>query len=105
MIYAVFYTNQNYIAQNLCENRNKPTLHCNGHCRLNKKLADDDTQQNSQVPAQKLANEMNVLFLRPAVFYPVIFQSKSVPSFNGYYNLFQPQTHAGSVFHPPALLV
>ena len=37
-IFAGFELNRNYIAKNLCENRNRPWLHCNGKCFLMKKL-------------------------------------------------------------------
>ncbi len=39
--------NQNYIAQNLCENKAKPTLKCNGKCHLKKELLKEDTKTNS----------------------------------------------------------
>ncbi len=36
---VVYYNiNKAYISQQLCENRNKPTLQCNGHCYLAKQL-------------------------------------------------------------------
>lgn len=36
---VVYYNiNKAYISQQLCENRNKPALHCNGHCYLAKQL-------------------------------------------------------------------
>ena len=42
-----FEINQDYIAQNLCENREKPELHCNGHCQLFKQLEQTQSPQNS----------------------------------------------------------
>lgn len=44
---AEFYLNQDYIAKYLCENRDKPQLHCNGKCQLKKKLQNEQQQQNS----------------------------------------------------------
>lgn len=35
---AWYQVNKTYIAKNLCENRNKPKMHCNGKCQLRKKL-------------------------------------------------------------------
>lgn len=37
-VFAGFGLNQKYIAANLCENRYKPWMHCNGHCYLLKKI-------------------------------------------------------------------
>ncbi len=33
-----YQINKKYIAENLCENRNKPEMHCNGKCHLKKQI-------------------------------------------------------------------
>ncbi|WP_295801074.1 hypothetical protein [Mucilaginibacter sp.] len=53
-VYAGFKMNQSYIAAKLCENRNKPFLHCNGKCYLMKKIKQaEDKQNNAESQAQK----------------------------------------------------
>jgi len=53
-VYAGFKLNQSYIAARLCENRNKPLLHCNGKCYLMKKIRQaEDKQNNAERQAQK----------------------------------------------------
>ena len=47
---AYYRVNQDYIAKNLCENRDKPMLNCNGQCYLAKKL--------------KAAEESNCIFFK-----------------------------------------
>jgi hypothetical protein len=47
VIYVDFYANQDYIARNLCENRDKPMLHCCGRCQLRKRLTRQDNQDKS----------------------------------------------------------
>ena len=42
-----FQINQDYIAENLCENKDKPKLQCNGHCQLFKQLGETKGPQNS----------------------------------------------------------
>lgn len=37
-VFAGFELNKKYIASTLCENRDKPWMHCNGHCYLMKKI-------------------------------------------------------------------
>ena len=37
-IYAGFELNQKYIAENLCVNKDKPWLHCNGKCYFMRKI-------------------------------------------------------------------
>lgn len=51
-----YYLNKEYIAQQLCENRNRPEMHCNGKCYLTKQLhTAEKAQQNagSQVVKEK----------------------------------------------------
>jgi len=42
---AEYIINYDYIVTNLCENRNKPQLQCNGTCYLAKMLAEENGQQ------------------------------------------------------------
>ena len=44
LMVAEYSMNKEYIAKNLCENRNKPALHCNGKCQLMKKMAAEESQ-------------------------------------------------------------
>lgn len=46
-IYAGFELNRNYIASKLCENRDKPWLHCNGHCYFMKKIRQAQEKEKS----------------------------------------------------------
>ena len=36
--------NKEYISKNLCINKDRPKLHCNGKCQLMKKLAEEEKQ-------------------------------------------------------------
>ncbi len=50
-IYAGFKLNRSYIAKNLCENRSRPWLHCNGKCYFMKKIrqaADNEKKQTDK---------------------------------------------------------
>jgi hypothetical protein len=40
-----FWLNQTYIAENLCENRAKPQMECDGKCHLKKELKKDDERK------------------------------------------------------------
>lgn len=57
VILGAFYVNKDYIAKYLCENRDKPQLHCNGNCVLMKKIkkAQEKEKQN---PTAKLKAEV-----------------------------------------------
>lgn len=47
-----FYLNRQYIAENLCENRDKPLMHCNGHCRLKRNLRTMADSPSAPVPKE-----------------------------------------------------
>lgn len=49
---AYYQVNKDYIARVLCENRDKPQLHCDGKCYLAKKLKDQQEQQDRQTSEQ-----------------------------------------------------
>lgn len=55
-----FYANQNYIARNFCENRNKPQMHCNGKCQLQKKL-NQEASKDKQNPERRNDNSNEVI--------------------------------------------
>ncbi|WP_432328376.1 hypothetical protein ACRQ5D_01315 [Mucilaginibacter sp. P25] len=46
-IFAGFELNRNYIATKLCENRNRPWLHCDGKCYFAKKIKQAEDKQAS----------------------------------------------------------
>lgn len=43
-----YYINKQYIAAELCENRARPMLHCDGKCVLARKLQEADRQEKQQ---------------------------------------------------------
>lgn len=45
---AYYQINKAYITRVLCENRDKPQLHCNGKCYLAKKLKEQQEKQDKQ---------------------------------------------------------
>ena len=101
VIVAEYYANKDYIAKNLCENRNKPMMHCDGKCCLKKKLAQQGKEQAPSPQNQK--NEQATLFYKDAKieiphYVPVSF-SKSYYS----YNDLRTSSYCGSVFHPPTI--
>ena len=61
VIEADFFLNQDYIAKNLCVNRDKPMMHCNGKCYLAKKLKEEG---KSQAPASKSERSDVITFFR-----------------------------------------
>ena len=60
-IYLDFLINQEYIAKNLCENKDKPVLKCNGKCHLAKELAKEEKKEKKETK-QKFEDTINYYF-------------------------------------------
>lgn len=101
LIVVHFYVNQDYIAKNLCENRNKPMMHCCGRCQLRKRLAHEENQDKNN-PERRAENSNEVLFLEEDVRMPEkpLFSSTQIP----YRPLAAkaPIDRTRDIFHPPA---
>jgi hypothetical protein len=99
-IYAGFELNKNYIATKLCENRNKPWMHCNGKCYLVKRIRQAEEKQNAaEREAQKnMIQESYCEAITEFKFYTQLLQVIPIP--NNCMEL--PKTH-DTIFHPPQL--
>jgi hypothetical protein len=97
-VYAGFELNKNYIATKLCENLDKPWLHCNGHCYFMKKIkAAEESEKNDSRQAQK--NLFQEVFFISSVrikFHTYLLQTLSTP-----YKYAEQSTVQSSIFQPP----
>ncbi|OFZ22894.1 MAG: hypothetical protein A3D92_03165 [Bacteroidetes bacterium RIFCSPHIGHO2_02_FULL_44_7] len=101
-IYLDFIINQDYIAENLCENQDKPELKCNGKCFLAKELAKEEKKEKKESKVK--FEDTNVYFF---CSFEEIYESNPL--------YFEKREHANArvqagsvgyltkVFHPPAL--
>lgn len=101
VIVAEYWANKDFIAKNLCENRDKPLMHCNGKCCLKKKLAKEGKDQAPSPRSQKNEQVIN-LFCNENKFEikPFLFTSVSVTHYS--YNELETLGFHHSVFHPPS---
>ena len=60
IITTVFYFQQSTISKTLCENRDKPKMHCNGKCYLAKQLKKEEKKDKG---IQKVNKEIVELFM------------------------------------------
>jgi hypothetical protein len=60
-VYAGFALNKDYIANNLCVNRDKPWLHCNGRCFFMKKIKQAEENEKKQNARDNL-NRLEISF-------------------------------------------
>lgn len=101
-IYVDFQLNREYIANNLCENREVPETACGGTCFLTKQLknAHENDHQEEQ-PATRNINFENLLlnkFQFTLLSPPVVLKTVSTP--------YQPSgssVQLDGIFHPPRL--
>jgi hypothetical protein len=99
MVFLGFEVNQSYIAEELCENRDKPQLHCEGKCYLMKKLkqAEEKEQKQERQAAQKTYVQ-DALIVKPLTFKRYAFAEIR---FHIPYSTGIPQSSVASIFHPP----
>lgn len=102
-----YVINYEYISTQLCENKEKPELKCNGKCHLKKELA--KASENEKPISQDKKNqtsEIEVLYFSYVADYffspTFCFSQNNINSH--YLNLYK-GVCANSTFHPPALLV
>jgi hypothetical protein len=71
-----FKINQDYIARELCINRDNPDLHCNGNCVLMQRLKNNEEKEQKELPQhlKKLQETWNC---------PELPQWSMMPSDNG----------------------
>jgi hypothetical protein len=102
-----YVVNYQYISKELCVNKAKPELKCNGKCHLMKELAkaSEDEKPISSNKKDNSKHEIEVLFyqeLQPIIASQIYFHSNSLVE-NNYSNNYFHLTSC-SVFHPPIFI-
>lgn len=102
LIIGSFYARKAYIIEFLCENRQKPELHCDGKCYLKKQMNDTEKEKNN-VPNFPVLEE-NVTF-----YYQTIYQFEFLnPVANNrsvflQYQIPQTESPLSDIFRPPVI--
>ncbi len=101
-INIAFTLNQPYLAKNICENRNKPNLHCNGKCFLRKKIIQaQQKEQNNNVENLKNQYKEALIYQKSflSLLYPIALKIF-------YSSLHFPLQHfTFPIFHPPSFKI
>lgn len=100
-----YIVNYDFIVKELCENKEKPELACNGKCHLMKELAKANDSDKPLSTDKKEASKqpIEVLFLEK---FPVDFQlfsCEEVIKINSFYSNLYQNTTTFSTFHPPTV--
>lgn len=105
VVYLDFELNKSYIIQNLCENRFKPELNCNGQCYLAKqlnKVAEEKATKEANKQEQSFKKILEEVFHEEtfAITTKLDFECFEVQNFFEY-RAIQSISPISSIFHPP----
>ena len=97
-VYAGYVLNKKYIATQLCENRNKPWLHCDGKCYFMNKIKQvQEKEKNEERQVQKNLFQEDFLITNTTIkFHQHLLQVINTPYLGSY-----PITFKGTLFQPP----
>lgn len=102
-----YIVNYEYISKELCENKAKPELKCNGKCHLMKELAkaSEDEKPISSDKKDNSKHEIEVLFCQDisSLNWKQIYLHTNSSVGNNYSNLYF-YLNSCSAFHPPTFI-
>ena len=103
-IFIEFKINQDFIAEVLCINKDKPMLNCNGKCFLAQKLKKAEEQEKKQTPANKKERLELVYYQNKSSVDCTIYSDLFVSKLNtAHVNKFYEFRFIADIFHPPKL--
>jgi hypothetical protein len=97
-----YHLNKQYISRQLCENRNNPKIHCNGHCYLSKQLKKAEQGENKS--AASIVKEKDEIISTDnesvaIVYFPSYSEFEPV----NYNSTLHTTDDTGSLIKPPAV--
>lgn len=105
-VYIGFELNKEYITSNLCVNRNKPWMNCNGKCYLMKKVKEAEKEENNR-DARDSLRQLSISFYQH-IYAPFLNREESMQdrkiAYPGYSYHYSSQ-YVNSIFRPPKFLV
>lgn len=95
-----YYTlNKKYITDNLCVNRSKPTMHCNGKCHLAKELSKEEKRQQS--PTNPLKEETEQVLFTETNNLSIALLPAEIKTVSSYYLLVSYTSILNTAERPP----
>jgi hypothetical protein len=100
--YAGFEVNQKYIAENLCINKSRPWMHCDGKCYFMKKIKQAEENEKKQTEKDNL-NRLEISFFQEP--FQLLFISPAIlESNNSIFSAYSYQyssRYIETIFRPP----
>lgn len=97
-----YVINQDYIAEYLCINKDKPAMDCNGKCYLMEMLEAENQQKKQNLPAIDL-REYPIGFVN-VLHIPALTHISIKPNINAFYSQHYNFLFNHTLFHPPVSL-
>lgn len=99
-----YLLNYKYIATQLCENRDKPILECNGKCYLEKQVSKQhNSEPNSSVPMPPKIDLEKYVTLKTIGFIYQISRPSQVRVIPFFYSNLKESTFNFFLFRPPSV--
>ena len=101
---AYYQANRDYIARVLCENRDKPDLHCDGKCYLAKKLKAQQDKQDKETTDRVQNTPSLSLFCNDLTTFGFAASPESISNTAAFSYLIAPYfAPLSPVFQPPGI--
>ena len=98
LILLNYELNKEYIVKALCENRNKPKIHCNGHCHIAKQFKKEEKKEQNPISSTKEKFELAIVSERLNLDFILLTDKRSIIPY-----LFKKYISPNfPIFHPPA---
>lgn len=99
---AYFQINKEYIARVLCENRDRPELHCDGQCYLAKRLKTEQEKQDRQTTERVQNTPVLSLYTQPLMCFNFLPKVPVLPTKTHFiYQLLSYSAPLADLLHPP----
>ncbi|RKR84148.1 hypothetical protein BDD43_4375 [Mucilaginibacter gracilis] len=101
-VFAGFELNKKYIVSNLCENRNRPYLHCNGKCYFMKKIRQAEENEKKEASKDNL-NRLEVSFFHEPfkLSFPEPVLLTGIEQYFPVYTYQYTSRYLSTIFRPP----
>lgn len=104
LLYLDFEIRRDYIVANLCENRDRPIMNCNGKCYLAKRIAALAEQEKRQAEQNYMSRLLDHV-MDQQIYYSFIPETISYKIFTNpvftYSSPFTARVAVDDIFHPP----
>jgi len=95
--------NKDFIAKNLCINKARPKMHCNGKCQMMKRLAEEEKQNSEGNNNTSSKLKIQDVVFNDEIFKPVLPPpAKTKNTYNEERPTLKHNSPISSIFHPPA---